>query len=484
MLFNSVAFFILLILVLPAYFLLPHKYRWILLLGASFYFYMCWRWDYVFLILTSSLIDYVAGVNMIGASRKRMKICLIASMAGNLGLLFAFKYFNLFNSTLTWLGEGFGFENPVSNLNVLLPVGISFYTFQAMSYTIDIYRDKMQPTRHIGKYLLFVMFFPQLVAGPIERASHLLNQFNRAVVFNHARFCHGMMYILWGLFEKTVIADNACKYVDMVYNDPVSFGGHACILATYIFAIQIYCDFAGYSNIAIGAAEILGINVMQNFKRPYLGKTFQEVWGSRWHISLSTWLRDYLYISLGGNRLGIRRTYVNIFLTMLLGGIWHGANWTFLLWGLYVGIFISLSKMYDPYRDKIPLLSSLPPLVRRIWQSFVTFQIMCVSWIIFRSNNFDSMYIMFKKIFTLTPSKLDTILTHRVYQRSEFLFLLAMILMLFVIQIIQEKQKSWALDFLYTNANRVTRWAFYLFLVFVIILFGNDGSVAFIYFQF
>ena len=294
-----------------------------------------------------------------------------------------------------------------------------------------------------------------------------------------------MMYILWGLFEKTVIADNACKYVDLVYNDPVSCGGYACILATYIFAVQIYCDFAGYSNIAIGAAEILGIDIMQNFKRPYLGKTFQEVWGSRWHISLSTWLRDYLYISLGGSRKGIKRTYVNIFITMLLGGLWHGASWTFLFWGLYVGIFITLSKLYDPYRDKVPLLSSLPPLARRIWQSFVTFQIMCVSWIIFRSNNFNYMHIMFKKIFTLAPSKSSSIFEiHQVYLRVEFIFLLIMILLLFIVQIIQERQKSWALDFLYTNTNRVARWAFYLFLVFVIILFGNDGSKAFIYFQF
>ena len=278
-----------------------------------------------------------------------------------------------------------GLHYPIPDYNILLPVGISFYTFQALSYTIDIYRDKLQPTRHLGRYMLFISFFPQLVAGPIERASNLLPQFKKKQVFDYVRVGHGCMMILWGLFKKVAIADNLGKYVDLVYKNPTDFSWLASIVASYGFAVQVYCDFSGYSDIAIGSAQILGINLMANFKRPFYARNFQEL-VRRWHVSLSLWLKDYVFISLGGSRKGIFRTNLNLMITMLVSGIWHGANWTFLLWGFFMGVFLILSRAMKPFRDRIMAVIDMPALPRRILQSFTTTSLFVFAIVFFRAD--------------------------------------------------------------------------------------------------
>jgi len=334
MLFNSLEFAVFMVVVYGLYLVLNHKWQNRMLLVASYIFYGAWNWRFLSLIFISTVLDYICGIKIYNSnSVKRKRFFLFLSVFGNLSILGFFKYFNFFVGDLTALINYFGFSFQTHSLNIILPVGISFYTFQTMSYTIDIYRDKLRPTRRFFDFALFVAFFPQLVAGPIERARNLLPQILSPRTFSVDRFYEGCYLIFWGLFQKIVIADNLAKMVVPVFGDWQYESGKV-LLALYAFAFQIFCDFAGYSNIARGLGRVMGFEIMVNFRLPYFATNPREFW-RRWHISLSSWLRDYLYIPLGGSRKGAIFTCRNILITMLLGGLWHGAAWTFVFWGVY-----------------------------------------------------------------------------------------------------------------------------------------------------
>ncbi len=325
MLFNSIHFVFFFVIVTTLYFAIPHKFRWFLLLISSCYFYMAFVPVYILILGFTIVIDYFAGIWLEKTEGKRKKIFLVASLIANIGVLAIFKYYNFLNDNLSAILNSFGYQNNVPYLSILLPIGLSFHTFQAMSYTIEVYRGHQKAERNFGIYSLYVMFYPQLVAVPIERPQNLLHQFYEKHYFEYERVVEGLKLMLWGLFMKLVIADRLAIYVNAVYNNVDQHTGLTLALATAFFAFQIYCDFAGYSNIAIGAAKVMGFKLMTNFNRPYFSRSISEFW-SRWHISLSTWFRDYLYTSLGGNRVTIPRWYFNLLFVFVISGLWHGAN--------------------------------------------------------------------------------------------------------------------------------------------------------------
>ena len=317
---------------------MPYKNRWFLLLVSSCYFYMAFVPIYILILAFTIVIDYFAGIYIENAKEERKKLFLVFSLIANIGVLAVFKYYNFLNENFSFLMHGFGLSNPIPYLSILLPIGLSFHTFQAMSYTIEVYRGHQKAERHFGIYSLYVMFYPQLVAGPIERPQNLLHQFREKYDFDYDRVVGGLKLILWGFVKKLVIADRLAIYVNAVYNNPEQHNGMTFIVATIFFAIQIYCDFSGYSDIAIGAAKVMGFKLMTNFNRPYFARNISEFW-KRWHISLSTWFKDYLYISLGGNRVSIPRWYFNLMLVFIISGLWHGANWTYIIWGAWNGFY-------------------------------------------------------------------------------------------------------------------------------------------------
>lgn len=345
MLFNSLHFIIFFLLVTPAYFLLAHQHRWKLVLAASCYFYMVFMPVYILILGFTIVVDYFVGIYLARITDPiKKKRLLIVSLFVNIGVLAVFKYYNFVNENLSAMLNAAGYENHIPNLSILLPIGLSFHTFQAMSYTIEVYRGNHPPEKHFGIYALYVMYYPQLVAGPIERPQNVLWQFHKPQVFEYKRITDGLKLMTWGFFKKVVIADRIAPLVDHVYNSPESFYGISLIVATILFAFQIYADFSGYSDIAIGASAVMGIQLMTNFRQPYFSLSVTEFW-KRWHISLSTWFRDYLYIPLGGNRNGKSRHLFNLMITFLISGIWHGANWTFVAWGALHGIFLIIEQL-------------------------------------------------------------------------------------------------------------------------------------------
>ncbi|HOJ12159.1 MAG TPA: MBOAT family O-acyltransferase, partial [Clostridiales bacterium] len=350
MLFNSLEFLIFYPIITILYFILPYRARWVLLLAGSYYFYMAWRPEYIILIMISTFVSYFTGIKIGQANNKSTKKkYLNLSLLINLGLLIVFKYFNFFNDSLRTLFTQLNLPYNVPGFNLLLPMGISFYTFQTLSYSIDVYRGTMKPETHFGIFALYVSFFPQLVARPIERADRLLPQFYNKNKFDYDRVTSGLKIMAWGFFKKVVVADRLGIAVSAIYNNPVKHNSIQFIIATLFFTFQIFCDFSGYSDIAIGSARIMGFELMENFKRPYFSKSVAEFW-RRWHISLSSWFKDYLYIPLGGNRVSKARNYFNLFITFLASGLWHGANWTFVVWGALHGAYIVLGRMLAPVR--------------------------------------------------------------------------------------------------------------------------------------
>lgn len=333
MLFNSFQFAIFLPIVFMLYWALPNKFRWILMLMASYYFYMSWNSKYVILILSTTLISYLSAIIIEKQNMVQWKRCTLTCAAIIcLGVLFFFKYFNFTSEFVTDLLSFFSIQiNPVT-LDLILPVGISFYTFQTLSYVIDVYKGEIEAEHHFGKYATFVSFFPQLVAGPIERTDSLLPQIKEEHKFDYDLASYGLKQMAWGYFKKIVIAETISQYAGKVYDNPQFFHGFSLVLAILLFSLQIYCDFSGYSDIAIGTAKLFGINLMTNFKSPYFSQSIREFW-SRWHISLSSWFRDYVYIPLGGNRVGKIRNAINLMITFLVSGLWHGAKWTYVVWG-------------------------------------------------------------------------------------------------------------------------------------------------------
>ncbi len=389
MLFNSFDYFIFLPIVIGLYVVIPRNVRWLLILCAGYFFYAYWKVEYSLLIIFSTIVDYSAGRG-IGCARSTRwrKAILFASLGINIGLLSFFKYFNFLSDTIGWLLSAGGHAVLVPHRNIILPVGLSFYTFQSMAYTIDVYRKKVAPELHLGRYAEYVVFFPQLVAGPIERPSHLLPQLRAATNITWENLSIGAQRILVGLFKKVVVADRLAIFVNNVYSNPGQFSGPPLFLATLFFAIQIYCDFSGYSDIAIGSARIFGVTLIENFDRPYFSKSIGEFW-SRWHIALSTWFRDYVYIPLGGNRAAKPRVLFNIFVTFLISGLWHGASWTFVIWGAYHGLLVALERL-------VPALGKTPrrmPL--KILKGGITFVLVLIGWIFFRAKSLgDALYVL------------------------------------------------------------------------------------------
>ena len=487
MLFNSLHFLIFFLVVVIIYFLLPFRMRWFFLLAASYYFYMCWKAEYAILLVISTLIDYCAGLKMASAkSASQKKRYLLVSIISNLGLLFSFKYFNFFNESLRTLLNSWNIMYNVPAFHALLPVGISFYTFQTMSYSIDVYRGEQQPERHFGMFALYVTFFPQLVAGPIERSTSLLPQFYECHAFDVKRAVHGLQLMLWGFFKKVVIADRLAWYVNAVYNQPEQFHGLPIFFATYAFAFQIFCDFSGYSDIAIGAAEVMGFRLMQNFKRPYFSKSIAEFW-QRWHISLSTWFRDYLYIPLGGNRVTPARRDLNVFIVFVVSGLWHGANWTFLAWGALHGGYFLTAMRTARLRQRLTTRLHLDrwPQLLHGWRVFVTFHLVLLSWVFFRANSLSDAFLLLKNGFDLSAvmtqllafNPLQGIPINR-YETVIALFVVS------IMEIAHLMQHNGSVRARLSNQPRWLRWGAYYAVIVSILIFGVFFQTEFIYFQF
>lgn len=397
MLFNSFEFLIFFPVVCLIYYLLKGlKWRNMFLLVASYYFYMNWKPVYALLILTSTVLTYGCGllVEKYTDDQRKKKVFLVTSLVINFAILFLFKYFNFIGDSITAIFFAMGISWQVPNLDVLLPVGISFYTFQAVGYSIDVYRGTIKAERNFFTYALFVSFFPQLVAGPIERAKNLLPQFHEEHRFDYSGTVEGLRMMLWGYFMKSCVADTIAPYVDKVYNNMTAVGGVSILIATILFTFQIYCDFGGYSLIARGAAKVMGFNLMENFHRPYLSLSVKEFW-KRWHISLSSWFMDYVYIPLGGNRVKYCRHLSNLFITFLVSGVWHGANWTFVLWGAWHGVFIVVDNLFRKYS----LIPKPEHKITKILCIPVVFMIAVFGWVFFRANNVQDAFFAFQTMF-------------------------------------------------------------------------------------
>ncbi len=400
MLFNSIPFLVFLALFFPAWLLLPRRFRNAFMLAGSYFFYGWWDWRFCGLLALSTLVDYFVGAALPGArDRKTRKRLLLVSLASNLTILGTFKYLGFFVESFQAILEGLGIRAGLPSLRIILPVGISFYTFQTLSYTIDIYRGKLQPIHDFIDFALFVSFFPQLVAGPIERAANLLPQLVKVPHPREGDLAEGIKLITMGMIMKVLLGDRLAPLVDPVFRAPGAFSSLELFQGLLYFALQIYCDFSGYSLIARGTARLFGVDVMINFRQPYLSLNVTDFW-RRWHISLSSWLKDYLYIPLGGNRKGKARTYFNLMVTMLLGGLWHGANWTFVAWGGLHGLYLAAHKL---------MLGGRKPETRirvRGWKSFAwaairvgfTFTLVLLTWLFFRSPDFHTAFAMLSGI--------------------------------------------------------------------------------------
>jgi len=479
MLFNSLQFVFFFPIVVAAYFALKPKYRWILLLLASYYFYMCWNYKYIVLIILSTVVDYFAGIILHKTERRRLRILvLMASLVTNLGLLFFFKYFNFFGESINYLLDKVNIFYNVPAYDFLLPVGISFYTFQTLSYTIDIYKRKQEPEYHFGRFALFVSFFPQLVAGPIERSVNLLPQFRQVYTFEYERVKNGLLLMGWGFFKKVVIADRLAEYVNMVYNNPQDFAGLHNIIATFFFSFQIYCDFSGYSDIAIGAALVLGYKLMTNFRRPYFSQNIREFW-TRWHISLSTWFRDYVYISLGGNRVVKWRWYYNLFITFLVSGLWHGAEWTFVIWGAIHGLYLVIAIVTLKYREAINDwigISKFPGLYKFV-QILITFVLVYFSWIFFRASNLPEAILILKNHFVFEHH--TAINLFRI--PADFYIAFGSI---FVLLLLDFSEERFMISHQIRKLPIYLKWGLLFLFISVIFLFGVWNEADFLYFQF
>lgn len=480
MLFNSLEFVIFLPIVFFIYwFLLGKNLRAqnLFIVLSSYFFYGWWDFRFLFLIFFSSLIDYMIGKSLWKSDDEKKRTKLLAlSLLCNLGLLFFFKYYNFFLDNFETAFTFFGNPINVDRLNIILPVGISFYTFQTLSYTIDVYRRKIEPTNNIISFLAFVSFFPQLVAGPIERASNLLPQFATKRKFDYSLAANGLQQILWGLTKKVVIADGSAQFANMVFNNHEMHNGSALLLGSFFFALQIYGDFSGYSDIAIGCARLFGFDLMRNFAYPYFSRDIAEFW-RRWHISLSTWFRDYLYIPLGGSRVSQALMIRNTFIIFLVSGFWHGANWTFIVWGLLNALYflpLLLKNQNRTNLDQVAQNSSLPT-VKEFFQITITFSLTLLAWIFFRADNLSHAFSFLGGIFSKSLFSIPNL---------SDLNGAVKILIWIVIFLLFEwygRKRLFALEAL--KGPKIVQWIVYCFLI-VLIVFYSGKQQEFIYFQF
>ena len=493
MLFNSIEFLIFFPLVTIIYFLLPHRFRWLHLLIASCIFYMFFIPVYIFILIFTIIIDYIAGIMIENAQGRRRKLFLIMSLVANVGVLAVFKYYNFFIGNVNEILHGFHIvTHSLPLLKIILPIGLSFHTFQAMSYTIEVYRGHEKAERHFGIYSLYVMFYPQLVAGPIERPQNLLWQFRKEHKFEYDNVTSGLRLMAWGMFKKVVIADRLAIIVNGVYDHPHDYHGVSVLLAMIFFSIQIYCDFSGYSDIAIGSARVMGFDLMRNFNTPYFSRSIAEFW-KRWHISLSTWFRDYLYISLGGNRVTKWRSYLNQFIVFMVSGFWHGANWTFILWGSLHGSFIILARIFDPLRKKIRLSVSINSEATwfKAYEVISTFILVTIAWVFFRADSFSAAIAMF---FNLTKGFLGDIktiiTTHKVlnvigfFKGIEILDWAVIVVSVAILFGVDWMQFRTSVNNWLVKKNTFYRWIIYFGIAYFILFLGKFESQQFIYFQF
>ncbi|MCX2741152.1 MBOAT family O-acyltransferase [Pontibacter anaerobius] len=491
MLFNSTEFFIFFPVVVTLYFLTPFNRRWIILLLASYYFYMSWKPAYTLILIASTVVDYTCG-RMMGRytdeDKDKRRPWLYTSLLSNLGILLLFKYYNFFNDSARELALSLDVPYAMPAFELLLPMGISFYTFQTMSYSIDVYNGRIKPERHLGVFALFVSFFPQLVAGPIERAGNLLGQLHVGHEFSYNRVVAGLRRMAWGFFKKIVIADNLALMVNQVYNNPTEYDGISHIIATVFFAFQIYCDFSGYSDIAIGAAQVMGFRLMENFRSPYFAKSIPEFW-SRWHISLSTWFRDYLYIPLGGNRVVKWRWYYNLFVVFLVSGLWHGASWTFVVWGALHGIYQVFGILTKEKRNALVQrlgLNSNPQVYKWV-QVLTVFFLVCFSWIFFRANSInDAFYIVGQSASVVTnPAQVFGLdWSHDIFMEQGFKVFAVSVVAIAIMETVHLIQRNGSVSQLIMQRPAWVRWGIYYAAIVAVLLFGQFGHQEFIYFQF
>lgn len=486
MLFNSFHFAFFFVFVTTLYFILPYKFRWLLLLISSCYFYMAFVPVYILILGFTIVIDYFAGIYIEKSHGKQRKLLLILSLVANIGILAVFKYYNFFNDNFSFLLQSFGITNPIPALTILLPIGLSFHTFQAMSYTIEVYRGNQHAEKHFGIYSLYVMFYPQLVAGPIERPQNLLHQFREKYNFDYQRVTDGLKLMAWGLFKKVVIADRLAAVTEQIFTDVTAYHGLGALIGMIFFTFQIFCDFSGYSDMAIGAAQVMGFKLMENFRRPYFSQSIAEFW-KRWHISLSTWFKDYLYISLGGNRVSVPRWYFNLFFVFLVSGFWHGASWTFIIWGALHGFYLVFALIIEPYKTQIEKKLGLLkyPISYKIFNIVITFSLVSFAWIFFRGgkDSYDYIRILFTDWNGLLEKDYVTNIINKASNDSKTIQL-SFLLIAFMEFVHYCQEKYGSLRVLIAKQPFYIRWAIYYGLLFAILFFGVFEERQFIYFQF
>ena len=470
MLFNSLAFAVFLPIVFILFWAMPQKHRWIVLLLSSYYFYMSWNVKYVVLILFTTVVSYVTALLLEKTEQKKARrLLLVAALVASLGVLFVFKYFNFLSESLNAVFTRFAIPLHPITLKLMLPVGISFYTFQTLSYVIDVYKGEVKAEKHFGRYAAFISFFPQLVAGPIERTSNLLPQINKEkFIFSYDNAAYGLKLMAWGFFKKLVIADNLAVYVDQIFNDVHYYSGFSVLLAVFFFTLQIYCDFSGYSDIAIGTARLFDIQLMTNFKSPYFSNSIREFW-SRWHISLSTWFRDYVYIPMGGNRVSKLRNSFNLLVTFLVSGLWHGAAWTFVVWGGVHGMLQIIEKRIFG-KKKLP--------------KAVIFVIVAMAWIFFRANSMSDAAYVFTHLFTGIGNPAAYFAAPMAdfdWTVKQICFLVVPILLLAVYDYRALKTDP-ILEL--GSLPKAARWCIYYVFLLLVILLASFNAQEFVYFQF
>ena len=482
MLFNSIQFAIFLPIVFLLYWFASKrdlKIQNILLLVSSYFFYACWDWRLMFLLLFSTLLDYITGIKIFEAtSLKSKRFWLWLSIGINLGFLGIFKYYDFFISSLVDGLTLLGFNSNLSSLNLILPVGISFYTFHGLSYVIDLYKNRITPEKNFVNYSLFVSFFPLLVAGPIERATHLLPQIKQNKKFDYLKAVDGLKQILWGLFKKIVIADNCADFANTIFNNSDNFSGSTLILGALFFTFQIYCDFSGYSDIALGTARLFGIELLRNFAFPYFSRDIAEFW-RRWHISLSAWFKDYLYIPLGGSKGGTLIKIRNTFIIFLVSGLWHGANWTFVAWGLLNALYIMPSIIFNSNRTNLDIVAKGKqlPTLKELLAISVAFSLTVLAWIFFRASSITHALHYISKIFSSSTFSIP------IFPGRAYAIIIVLLTIIFLVVEWLGREQKYAIENIGKNWNRTLRWVMYYSIILVILHFTGKEQ-QFIYFQF
>lgn len=487
MLFNSINFLIFLPIVFFLYWFVANKSNKaqnILLLAASYFFYACWDWRFLFLLIFSTLLDYFTGLKMsLAENQKEKKFWFWLSIIINLGFLGTFKYFNFFAASFAAAIESVGLHINPWTINVILPVGISFYTFHGLSYVIDIYNGKIKAEKNFIDYGVFVSFFPLLVAGPIERATHLLPQIQQKRTFDYSKAVNGLRQILWGFFKKVVIADQCATYADMIFSHPDYYSGFTLVMGALFFTFQIYCDFSGYSDIALGTAKLFGIDLLRNFAFPYFSRDIAEFW-RRWHISLSSWFRDYLYIPLGGSKGGTLQKIRNTFVIFIVSGFWHGANWTFIAWGALNAIYFLPLLLTSSNRNHLEIVAKGKtfPSIKEFISILTTFSLTALAWIFFRSDNFSTALLFIKNLFTGLFVKTAYIQSIAFFNK-QIGFYIVILLLIFLFIEWMGREQQFAIEKLGLKWKRPIRLLFYYLIILTVIWFSGKQQ-QFIYFQF